>query len=223
MAIGILKNLYVRFVDTHGMARHFRSLTIWDAFRRDATPRDMPRLVSERLLRASSADADAVLASLDTQRSGLSDERAEAIRREVGTNEVGTREADAVVAAPVGVLRQSVQPAADRARARVVLHRGQDGDDRDRDDGRAVDGAALRAGDAIEPCRRRAEGDGRQQGDGDAPRPGGRGRRRGRSLLRGRAASSGAAPGRDPDQGSRAGRHRRAVGRRHDPGRSAAR
>ncbi len=89
MASSILKNLYVRFVDTHGMARHFRSLTIWDAFRRDATPRDMPRLVSERLLKASSADADAVLASLHTQRSGLSNERAEAIRRDVGANEVG--------------------------------------------------------------------------------------------------------------------------------------
>ncbi len=89
MASSILKNLYVRFVDTHGMARHFRSLTIWDAFRRDTTARDMPRLVSDRLLKASEAEPDALLRTLGTQRSGLSDERAELIRRDVGTNEVG--------------------------------------------------------------------------------------------------------------------------------------
>jgi Mg2+-importing ATPase len=89
MAGNILKNLYVRFVDTHGMGRHFRSLAIWDAFRRDSAPRDMPKVVSDPLLKASLADPDALLLSLGTQRSGLSSERAEAIRRDVGANEVG--------------------------------------------------------------------------------------------------------------------------------------
>ena len=89
MAINVLKNLYVRFVDTHGMGRHFRSLAIWDAFRRDPAARDMSRVLADRLSKASQAGVDDLLKSLDTQRSGLSSERAESIRREVGTNEVG--------------------------------------------------------------------------------------------------------------------------------------
>ena len=92
MAVNILKNLYVRFVETHGMARHFQSLAIWDAFKRDArfrdAGRDLPRAVSDRLLRASQSDATTVLHSLGSEMSGLSEERAEIIRRDVGTNEV---------------------------------------------------------------------------------------------------------------------------------------
>jgi Mg2+-importing ATPase len=89
MAVAILKNLYVRFVRVHGMARHFRSLTIWDAFRREETSREMPSTLSQRLVLASKADAQKLLASLGTQSSGLSAERAALIRRDVGTNEVG--------------------------------------------------------------------------------------------------------------------------------------
>jgi len=89
MDLNVFKNLYVRFVHAHGMARHFRSLAIWDAFRRDATPRDMSRALSQRLVAASQASAEQVLASLGTQLSGLSAERAALIRRDVGSNEVG--------------------------------------------------------------------------------------------------------------------------------------
>jgi Mg2+-importing ATPase len=92
VAVDILKNLYVRFVHAHGMARHFRSLAIWDAFRGETTARDMPTSLSEGLVKASAADAGALLASLGTQVSGLSAERAALIRRDIGSNEVGADE-----------------------------------------------------------------------------------------------------------------------------------
>jgi Mg2+-importing ATPase len=89
MAVDILKNLYVRFVHRHGMARHFRSLAIWDAFRRDTTTREMPSTLSQRLVKASSAEPDKLLASLGSHVNGLSAERAAMLRRDVGTNEIG--------------------------------------------------------------------------------------------------------------------------------------
>ena len=89
MAFAALKNFYVHFVHAHGMRRHFRSLAIWDAFRRETTSREMPSTLSQELVAASQADPDKLLASLGTTTSGLSAERAELIRRDVGPNEVG--------------------------------------------------------------------------------------------------------------------------------------
>jgi Mg2+-importing ATPase len=83
-----LKNLFARFIDMHGMARHFRSLITWEAFRRDEVLREMPQSLSERLVKASEADLRRLFASLGTSESGLSRERAERIREEVGANEV---------------------------------------------------------------------------------------------------------------------------------------
>jgi Mg2+-importing ATPase len=88
VAVDILKNFYVRFIHAHGMARHFRSLAIWDAFRHETTSREMPSSLSERMVNASETDADKLLASLSTQLSGLSAERAALIRRDIGVNEV---------------------------------------------------------------------------------------------------------------------------------------
>ncbi len=89
MPVNILKNLYVRFVHRHGMARHFRSLAIWDAFRRDMTTSEMPSALSQRLVKASGADTDQLLTSLGSHIDGISEERAESIRRTVGPNEIG--------------------------------------------------------------------------------------------------------------------------------------
>ncbi|MDC8783822.1 magnesium-translocating P-type ATPase [Paucibacter sp. hw1] len=83
------KNVYVRFIQSHGMARHFRSLAIWDAFRREAQPHEMSDQLSQRLVAAAHTAPESLLASLGTQLSGLSAERANLIRREVGPNEVG--------------------------------------------------------------------------------------------------------------------------------------
>ena len=89
MAFAVLKNLYVRFVDVHGMSRHFRSLAIWEAFRRDASTHEMPSSLSQSLVAASQAEAASLLASLGTTLDGLSAERAAIIRRDLGANEVG--------------------------------------------------------------------------------------------------------------------------------------
>ena len=84
-----LKNLYVRFVHRHGMARHFRSLAVWDTFRRDAPARELPASLSQRLVAASASEPGALLAQLGSHPEGLSAERAEQVRHEVGSNEVG--------------------------------------------------------------------------------------------------------------------------------------
>ncbi len=89
MAVNILKNLYVRFVHRHGMARHFRSLAIWDTFRPDVTATEMPSALSQRLIQASSAESTQLLASLGSHIDGLSEERAAIVRRSAGLNEIG--------------------------------------------------------------------------------------------------------------------------------------
>lgn len=89
MAFAFLNNIYVRFVRVHGMARHFRSLAIWDALRPETGAHEMPSNLSQRLVTASQSDAEHLLTSMGTQLTGLSNERAALIRNEVGLNEVG--------------------------------------------------------------------------------------------------------------------------------------
>ena len=88
MATALFTNLYARFVQEHGMARHFRSLAIWDAFRRDTPNRDMSSALSARLAAAATQEPGGLLKSLGSHVDGLSTERAEAIRDDVGPNEV---------------------------------------------------------------------------------------------------------------------------------------
>jgi len=114
------------------------------------------------------------------------------------------RDAAAWVAAPVGLLPQSVQPAADRA-GRAVLHRPRPArGGRHRGDGAAQHRLALRTGAPRQSLRRPAARPGEQHRDRGPARQPAAGRA---ALPRGRARAAVARPG--------GGRHRRAVGGRH--------
>jgi len=82
-------NLFLRFVFVRGMARHFRSLAVWDEYRDRIDTRTLPGELSSGLLAASQAETNALLSSLDSSEKGLSAERADTVRLSIGPNEVG--------------------------------------------------------------------------------------------------------------------------------------
>lgn len=92
MAFAQVRNRFARFIHKHGMARHFRSLAIWDTHRpasQDAPAHAMPAALSERLIQAAAAEPATLLKSLHSHLDGLSAEKAEVLRKEFGPNEVG--------------------------------------------------------------------------------------------------------------------------------------
>jgi Mg2+-importing ATPase len=83
-----LKELFARFLRSRRLTRHFRRLTIFDAFRQTTVVREMPPSLASRLLDASRSTADAVLGQLHANPNGLTEEEAHQIREVVGPNEV---------------------------------------------------------------------------------------------------------------------------------------
>ncbi len=152
------------------IARHFRRLALLDAFTDTTVSREVPASLAQTLVAASNSDAEALLAQLGSHADGLSESRSREIRASVGLNEVEHEQPLPWWTAPVALLQQPVQPAADAAGGHLVADRRHQGRDGDFLDGGAVDAAALLAGKQIQPGRRRAEGDGQQHRDGAAPR-----------------------------------------------------
>ena len=68
--------------------RHTIRHTVWEALQHERATRPVPPDLSGRLLAASATDEAALLASLGTQRKGLSRQQVAQIRRKVGRNEV---------------------------------------------------------------------------------------------------------------------------------------
>jgi hypothetical protein len=126
------------------------------------------------------------------------------------------REAPAVVAAPVALLSQPVQPVADGAGGHLLGHRRHQGGHRHHGHGGAVHRAALLAGAPFPRGGRPAQVAGQQHRDRAAARAATR-------SASGRARTGGCrtAPHRTAHSPAGAGRRAGAVGRRHDPGRPA--
>ncbi|EJN09310.1 magnesium-translocating P-type ATPase [Herbaspirillum sp. YR522] len=87
MNLNLLKETFVTFIRARGMDRHFRRLGM-DMFRSAPVSRDVPQTLAEQLHQAAHADSAELLQRLGSRPDGLTESEAEAIRAEVGPNEV---------------------------------------------------------------------------------------------------------------------------------------
>jgi P-type Mg2+ transporter len=89
MKRNILKDVFVHFVRSHGMSRHFRRrFIIVDMFRRSTVDKAVPQALALSLISASEAEPERLLKNLGSSLSGLTDAQAEKIRERVGFNTV---------------------------------------------------------------------------------------------------------------------------------------
>ena len=153
--------------------------------------------LAAKLAEAAYLDADAVLALLESDRNGLTDDEVEARRERYGRNEVAHEKPPDVVRGAGARIRQSVQLSSDDAGDRVRRYGRQRGHDRHRPDGPVQHRAALRSGIPVEQVRPGAARARAHQHRGRARR------RRVRAWQH-----AGDAPPRDPDGRAGAGRHR---------------
>ncbi|MDE2598153.1 MAG: magnesium-translocating P-type ATPase [Rhodocyclaceae bacterium] len=88
MKFTLLKGLFAGFIRTRGLGRHFRRLALLDSISGASLSREMPDSLAQSLIQASDGSPEAVLARLDSHPDGISAARAEAIREQVGRNQV---------------------------------------------------------------------------------------------------------------------------------------
>ena len=87
MNLDLLKETFASFVRARGMDRHFRRLGV-DMFRSSPTTKEVPQTVAQSLVSASQTDLAELLKNLGSRTDGLTEQEADAIRAEVGPNEV---------------------------------------------------------------------------------------------------------------------------------------
>src|ERR1035437_4400246 len=88
MNLNLLKETFANFVRAHGMEHHFRRMAILDMFRGVPVARDLSSLYAQALMHASAMPVDALLRELGSRQDGFTDGEADAIRRQVGPNEI---------------------------------------------------------------------------------------------------------------------------------------
>ncbi|SHF02316.1 magnesium-translocating P-type ATPase [Thermomonas hydrothermalis] len=88
MNFTLLKELFAGFLRAHRLSRHFRRHALPDSLPRAGGGREVPPALTQALVNAALADADALLRQLDSQPEGLTEAQAEVVRERVGTNEV---------------------------------------------------------------------------------------------------------------------------------------
>ncbi|WP_034293986.1 magnesium-translocating P-type ATPase [Herbaspirillum sp. RV1423] len=87
MNLDLLKETFAGFIRARGMDRHFRRLGM-DMFRSSPLTKEVPQTIAQSLVASSQTDLDALLRQLHTRTDGLTEQEADAVRAEVGPNEV---------------------------------------------------------------------------------------------------------------------------------------
>ncbi len=88
MNLTLLKELFANFLSNRHFTRHFRRLAVLDSVLRTDVSRELPAGLGQRLVSAALAEPAALLAQLGSGEHGLDEDQAEAIREQVGPNEV---------------------------------------------------------------------------------------------------------------------------------------
>ena len=83
-----LREFFVSFVRTRGIAHHFRRLAILESLAGTQVNREIPTQLSHELMAAAKCDPAALLKQLDSHSDGLSEAHAELIRGRTGPNQV---------------------------------------------------------------------------------------------------------------------------------------
>ncbi|MFJ9451383.1 MULTISPECIES: magnesium-translocating P-type ATPase [unclassified Herbaspirillum] len=87
MNLDLLKETFANFIRARGMDRHFHRIGV-DMFRSSPTTKEVPQTVAQSLVDASRTELSGLLEKLHSRTDGLTEQEADAIRLEVGPNEV---------------------------------------------------------------------------------------------------------------------------------------
>ena len=88
MRLWILKEVFVSFIRTRGINRHFRRPIFSDLAKRTIAPRELPPSLVQLLTDAANSDPAKLLEKLESHHDGLSEAEAEFMRGRVGPNEI---------------------------------------------------------------------------------------------------------------------------------------
>jgi Mg2+-importing ATPase len=88
MRIWILKEIFVSFIRTRGIGRHFRRPIFSEMGRRMVAGRELPPSLVQVLTDAANSAPSKLLEKLETHQDGLTEAEAEFMRGRVGTNEI---------------------------------------------------------------------------------------------------------------------------------------
>jgi len=88
MNLTLLKEFFAGFLRTRHIARHFRRLALLENFTDTTVSREVPPTLAQTLVNAAISDTGHLLESLGSHTDGLSELEAEAVREQVGLNEV---------------------------------------------------------------------------------------------------------------------------------------
>src|SRR5207344_1659645 len=86
--LDILKRLFAAFLRTRAITRHFRRLVLLETVTRTGVSREVPPALASELTAVAQSDVDALLRRLNSHANGLTGSQVEAVRRQVGPNEV---------------------------------------------------------------------------------------------------------------------------------------
>ena len=87
MNLSNFKEAFSGFVQTHGLARHFRRFGLSDFIDRSESEKELPAALLQKLRDAGTSPVDTLLKELTTHLEGLTDQQADNIRLQVGLNE----------------------------------------------------------------------------------------------------------------------------------------
>ncbi|MHA6236374.1 magnesium-translocating P-type ATPase [Pseudomonas fluorescens group sp. PF-69] len=88
MNLTLLKEFFAGFLRTRHIARHFRRLALLENFTDTTVSREVPPTLAQTLVNAAISDTGHLLETLGSHTDGLSELEAEAVREQVGLNEV---------------------------------------------------------------------------------------------------------------------------------------
>ncbi|MCL2310677.1 MAG: magnesium-translocating P-type ATPase [Proteobacteria bacterium] len=88
MKLGFLKELFAGFLRARHISRHFRRLVLLDTLTRAGISREASPHLTQALVAAAKTNTEALLHQLDSNRYGLTEEKAETVRERIGLNEI---------------------------------------------------------------------------------------------------------------------------------------
>src|SRR5512140_1220946 len=88
MRFWILKEVFVSFIRTRGIHRHFRRPVFSELAKRTVAPRELPPSLVQTLVAAANNDPGKLLLELESHHDGLSEAEAEFVRGRAGPNEI---------------------------------------------------------------------------------------------------------------------------------------
>lgn len=88
MIIARFKERFAAFIQSRRIGRHFRRLVLLDNLKETAAKRNVPALLTQKLVAASVSDSTALLQLLESNAEGLTEAQAAAIRQRIGLNEI---------------------------------------------------------------------------------------------------------------------------------------